>query len=67
MYIVVVQLPKSCLTFCDPIDFITDCVLIPHHHPKFVQVHVHCISDAIQSLTPCFLSALNLSQHQGFL
>ena len=36
--------------------------------PKFAQVHVHCIGDAIQSslpLTPSSPSALNLFQHQG--
>ena len=40
---------------------------VPHHLPKFAHVHVHCISDAIQSsqpLTPSSLSALNLSQRQ---
>ena len=39
-----------------------------HHHPKFAQVHLHCISDAIQPAHPLTLSspsALNLSQHQG--
>ena len=38
---------------------------VPHHLLEFVQVHVHCIGDAIQpshSLTPS--SALSLSQHQ---
>ena len=41
---------------------------IPHHLLKFAQVHVYCISDAIQPshpLMPSFLSALTLSQHQG--
>ena len=41
---------------------------VPLHLLEFVQVHFHCISDAIQSshpLTPSFPSALNLSQHQG--
>ena len=40
---------------------------VPHHLPKFVQVHVHCISDAIQPPHPQMPSstALNLSQHQG--
>ena len=41
---------------------------IPHHLPKFVQVHVHCISNDIQlsnPLTHPSASALNLSQHQG--
>ena len=40
----------------------------PSPPPKFAQVHVHCISDALQSshpLIPSYLSALNLSQHQG--
>ena len=41
---------------------------VPRHLPKFAQVHVHCIDDAIQPsppLTPSFPSALNLSHHQG--
>ena len=41
---------------------------IPHHHPKFAQVHVHCIGDAIQPsppLTPSSPSALELAQYQG--
>ena len=41
---------------------------IPHHLPKFAQVHVHCISDAIQAsypLMPSSPSAFSLSQHQG--
>ena len=35
--------------------------------PKFAQVHVHCIGDAIQPSHPLTPSspALNLSQHQG--
>ena len=40
----------------------------PHHLPKFAQVYVHCIGDAIQSSQPLMCSspsALNLSQHQG--
>ena len=41
---------------------------VPHRLLQFDQVHVHCISDAIQpshSLTPSSPSALSLSQHQG--
>ena len=41
---------------------------VPYHLLKFAQVHVHCISDAIQPshpLMPSSPSALNLSQHQG--
>ena len=43
-------------------------LLVPHHLPKFAQVHVHCISDVIQPshpLMPFSPSAFNLSQHQG--
>ena len=38
----------------------------PHHLPKFVQFHVHCISDIIQPphpRTPPSPYAFNLSQH----
>ena len=41
---------------------------VPHHLPEFAQVHVHCISDAIQSshsLLPPSPFAFNLFQHQG--
>ena len=41
---------------------------VPHHLPKLAQVHVHCISDAIQPSHPLmhsFSYALNLCQHQG--
>ena len=41
---------------------------VPHHFLKFVQVNVHCISDANQPshpLIPSSPSALNLFQHQG--
>ena len=40
----------------------------PHHFPRFAQVHVHCIGDAIQPphpLKPSSPSVLNLSQSQG--
>ena len=41
----------------------------PHHLPKFAQLHVHCISDAIEPshpLTPFSPSALNLSHIRTF-
>ena len=41
---------------------------LPHHLPKSVQIHVHCIGDASQlsyPLMPSSASALNLSQYQG--
>ena len=43
-------------------------LLVLHHLPEFAQVHVHCISDAVQlshPLMPSSPSTLNLSQHQG--
>ena len=57
---------QSCLTLCRPIDCSMPGLPVPHHHPKFAQVQVHCISDVIQPshpLTPSSPSALNLSQH----
>ena len=57
-----------CPTLCDPMGCSTSVLPVPHHLPEFAQVHVHCISDAIQpsqTLTASF-SVLNLSQHQGF-
>ena len=59
---------QSCLTLCNPMDFNTPGLSVPHHLPKFAQVDVHCISDAIHlshPLTPSFPSAFNLFQHQG--
>ena len=41
---------------------------VSYHLQKLAQVHVHCIGDVMQpshSLMPPFLSAFNLSQHQG--
>ena len=41
---------------------------VSHHLLKFAQVHVHCMSDAIQPshpMTPCYPSSLSPSQHQG--
>ena len=47
---------------------LTPSLPVRHHVLEFAQVHVHCISDAIQqshSLMPSSPSALNLSQFQG--
>ena len=59
---------QLCPTLCDPKDCSMPGIPVPHHHQKFAQVHVHCISDAIQSSHPLMPSspfALDLSQHQG--
>ena len=56
------------MTLCNPEDCSTLGLPIPHHLPKFAQVHVHCICDAIQAPHPLMPSspfALSLSQHQG--
>ena len=62
---------KSCLTLGDPTDCGTPSGLpVLHYLPGFAQVHVHCISDAIQPshpLLPPSPPACNLFQHQGIL
>ena len=55
-------------TLCNPMDCSTPGLPVPHHLLEFAQVHVHCISDAIQPSHPLMtssLSALDLSQHWG--
>ena len=64
--IVVFQL---CLTLCDPMNCSTP-GLPSLTISEFVQVHVHCISVAVQPshpLMPSVSSALNLPQHQGLI
>ena len=59
---------QSCLTLCNPVGCSTPGLHVLHHLPKFAQVHVYCLGDAIQPshpLTPSSPSALNLSLHQG--
>ena len=56
-------------TLCDPKDCNTPGLPVPHHLLEFAQVHIHCVSDAIQlshPLMPISSSIFNLSQHQGF-
>ena len=68
MYCCYCSVAQSCLTLCDPMDYSMAGLPVPHHRPKFAQVHVHCIGDAIQTSHPPMPSsppALNLSQHQG--
>ena len=52
------RVAQSCPTLCDPTDYSTPGLPVPHHLPKFAHIHVHCISDAIQPshpLMPAFL------------
>ena len=65
--VVVVQSPSH-VRLCDPMDCSTPGLPVPPHLLEFGQVHVHCISDAVQlshPLMPSSPSAHNLSQHQG--
>ena len=67
-FLVVVVQPPSYVWLCDHMNCSTTGLPIPHHLPKFVQVHVHCIGNAIQPshpLIPSSPSVLSLSQHQG--
>ena len=60
---------QSCPTLSDPMDCSTPGLPVPQHLLEFAQVHVYCISGAIQPSHPLmssFPTALNLSQHPGF-
>ena len=58
---------QSCLTLWDPVDYSTLGISVPHHLLKFAQVHVHCISDAIQQSYPLMpSSAANFSSIRDF-
>ena len=57
---------KLCSTLCDPMDWSTPGLPVPHHLLEFAQVCVHWISDTTQLSHPLLpSSAFNLSQHQG--
>ena len=57
---------QPCLTLWKPTGCSMSDLPVPHHLPKFAQVHVHCISDALHPspLMPSTPSALNLFYHQ---
>ena len=62
------SIDHPCPNLHDPMDCSTPGLPVPHRLLEFAQVHVHCISDAIQPsqlLMPSSPSAFNLSQHQG--
>ena len=59
---------QLCPTLCDSINHSTPGLPVHHQLPEFTQIHVHRISDAIQSSHPLLSPsppAFNLSQHQG--
>ena len=60
--------PPGCVWLCDLMNGSKPGLSVPHRLLDFAQVHVHCISDAVQPshpLTPSSPSALNLSLHPG--
>ena len=59
---------QSCLTLCDPMNCSTPGLPVHHQLPKFIQTHVHRVSDAIQPSHPLSSPsppAPNPFQHQG--
>ena len=49
---------QPCPTLCDPMYCSIPGLPVLHHLPKFAQVHVHCMGDAIQSSYPLILLLL---------
>ena len=47
-----ISVAQSCPILCNSMDWSTPDLPVHHHLPKFVQVHVHCIGDAIQPSHP---------------
>ena len=43
---------KSCLTFCDPMDWSMPGFPVPHHLPEFTQIHVYWVGDAFHQFHP---------------
>ena len=61
---------QSCPTLCDPMNRSTPGLPVHHKLPEFTQIHVHRVSDAIQSSHPRSSPsppAPNSSQHQSLL
>ena len=59
---------QSCLTLCDPMNHSTPGLPVHHQLPKFIQTHIHLVSDAIQPSHPLSSPsppAPNPSQHQS--
>ena len=58
---------QSCLTLCDPVNRSTPGLPVHYQLPEFTQIHVHWVSDAIQSSHPLVSpspSVFNLSHNQ---
>ena len=45
---------KSCLTLCNPMNCSAPDFPVLHHLPKFAQIHVHWVSDAIYLIILCW-------------
>ena len=59
---------QLCLTLCDPMDCSTPGLPAYHQLPEFTQIHVHCVSEAIQPSHPLLSPsplAFNHSLQQG--
>ena len=68
--VVAVQRLSSVLLFCDPMDCSTPGIPVLYHLPELAQIHVHCVSDAIQLSHPLLSPSppvFNLSQHEGII
>ena len=62
------SIAQSCLTLCDPMNRSTPGLPVHHELPESTQIHVHRVSDAIQSSHPLSSAsppAPNPSQHQS--
>ena len=61
---------KSCPTLCNPMDSSTPGFLVPHHLLKFAEVHVHCVGDAIETISSSaspFSSSWSFPRSRSFL
>ena len=47
-----ISVTQSCLTLCDPMNCGTPGLPVHHQLPKFTQIHVHRVGDAIQPSHP---------------
>ena len=62
------EVATSCLTLCNPVNWVMLGFSVLNYLLEYAQMHVHWVSDAIQTshpLPPSSPPALYLSQHQG--